>query len=94
MRGQIRHEALLEAQGIAAVIVIAANAREFAVTALAVARDRRVVAHVHFEANGAAVARGRGGFRGGKQHRADPASAHLRRDGDGIEARNERARPE
>jgi hypothetical protein len=37
MRGQIRHEPLLEAQGITAVIVIAANAAELAVAALAVA---------------------------------------------------------
>src|SRR4029453_17993465 len=94
MRGQIRHEPLLEAEGGAAVIVIAANATEFAIAALAVARDRGVVGYVHFEADGAAAAGDCGSFRDGEQHWRDPASTHMGRDRNGIEARNERARPE
>ena len=88
-RRQVGNEPLFETQGIAAVLVVAANAPELAIAALAVAGDRGVVAHMHFEADGATVARERGGFGGLEQHRADPASAHVRRNCQGIEAREE-----
>jgi len=61
---QIGYEPLLEAQGIAAVLVIAAHATAFAVAALAVAGNRGVVAHMRFKPHGATTARGRGRFRG------------------------------
>ncbi len=92
-RGQVGDEPLLETQGIAAVLIVAAMASELLVAALAVARDRGVVGHVHFETDGAAATRDRGRFGGREQHRADPASSDMGCDRDGIETGDDRARP-
>src|SRR5262249_60862659 len=78
---------------IAAILVVAAMTSELLVAALAIARDRGVVGHVHFEADGATATRDRGRFGGREQHRAHPASTHLGRDCDGIETGDYRERP-
>ena len=75
-RGGGKMEPLLETQRIAAVLVVAAQAAELPVAALAVAGDRGVVGLVHLEADGAAVARERGRLGGRQQHRAHAAAAH------------------
>ncbi len=91
-RGERSVEPLLEPQRIAAVLVVAAQAAELAVAALAVARDGGVVGDVDLEADGAAAARERRRLRRRQQHRPDAAAAHVRRDGDGIKPRDHRAR--
>src|SRR5262249_15531184 len=93
-RGNLRDERFLEAQRVAAVLVIALVAAELAVAALAVAGDGGVVGLVHLEPHGEAAAGERGGFGGGEKLRGDAAAVEVRRDGDGIEPRHGRMRAE
>src|SRR6516165_4814310 len=72
---QVGDEPLLETQRIAAILVVAAMTSKLLVAALAVARDRGVVGHVHFETDGAAAARGRGRF-GGRGAASLPPHVH------------------
>ena len=88
----VRHQALLEPQRVAAVVVVGRVPAEFPVAALAVTRNRRVVRLMHFEPHRRAVALQRGRLGRREQHRADAPPAHVRRDRDGIEARHRRAR--
>ena len=91
---QVRHEALLEPQRVAAVVVVGRVPAEFPVAALAVTRNRRVIRLMDFEPHRPAVAVQRGRLGRREQHRADTPPAHVRRGRDGIEPRHRRARTE
>src|SRR5262249_13679699 len=88
----LRAHALLEAQRIAAVRVVAAVAAELPVAALAIAGDGGVVSRAHLEADRLAAAGARGRLGGGKEKRADAAPPRVRRDRDRIKPRERQAR--
>src|SRR5262249_15315144 len=56
---QLRDEPFLEPQRVAAVLVIFPQPAKLPIAALAIACDRNVVGHMHFEADGAAGGAGR-----------------------------------
>ena len=85
-RGGIGNELLLEAERIAAVLIVAAAAAELAVAALAITRDGGMVCVVHFEPHQPASARHGRGFSGIEQHGCHSAPAGMGRDRDGVEA--------
>src|SRR5689334_23623608 len=93
-RRHIGKEALLEAQSISAVLIIAAPPPELAISALAIARDCRVIGLMHFESHDATTARQRSCLRRREQPRGEPAPGRVGSNRNRVEACHPGARTE